>query len=279
MMGGPGRAETGQYLATPTRSDRTEITNGKGRPMAEHAGQAEAPAATSSLTTAPAVAAAPEPPGGADAGRAADAAAAEALRDGEEYALRSALLFDEIYHCDRAAFLKRVDRLGSFVTALMGTAAVGGAVGQVPVVGVVAGALVAFIETGKLVIDFAGEARKHEVKVERLKALRSAFASSGKSLAEIREMEARRHALEPVEAGVFHAVSALAWNATYLALSSSQDRNELLIVHPWDARLRHVRRFTAERFLTRAETRAAESRVPDARQQANVACVDQAVDR
>lgn len=214
----------------------------------------EAPAAAS--------AAAPGADSGAiagDQGLSDSGTPAEALSDAE-YELQFGLVFLEAYHSERAAYFRRANKAGAFVTALSGTTAVGGALGAYPTVAAAAGFLVTVVGLSELILDLGGMAHKHERRVERVKALRGQLARSDKSEAALAEINACKDELEPVEAGQYCAVNAIAWNTAYLGLSRKLNSDNLIIV-PWHASaLRHVRRFTPDRFCTRAEEQAAANR-------------------
>ncbi|WP_404291498.1 hypothetical protein ACD578_05270 [Microvirga sp. RSM25] len=236
-----------------------EITNGRPFTMAQCGEPTEATvsAATPAASPEPAV---PEARWGNDEGRPSDAASAEALIEAE-YDLKFELVYRETYHTDRAAFLLRVNKFGAFLTAILGTATVGGALGDKPLLAAVTGFVVTIVSTLELVMDFAGSARKHEAQVGKFKAIRAELARCERRLDAVRTVEAQCHCIDPVEAGSFHAVAALAWNAAYLSLSKNADRDCLIVVPTFDRLLRHVRRFSPDRFSSIEETRARATKV------------------
>lgn len=184
-----------------------------------------------------------------------DAEAAAAIEEAA-YDLRFELTWLECYHSDRASWLRRVNKAGSFVVALLGTGVVGGALGGAPGLAALAGFVTTAIGVGESIFDMAGAASRHERQIERVRNLLADLAAQRDDMATIRALDAKRLALEPVEA-FYHAVSALAWNTTYLALSRAPNNEHCLIVSPAKRWRRHLRRYAPTSFRSDAERREA----------------------
>lgn len=179
--------------------------------------------------------------------RPADAAAAETVADAA-YCLRFELTYLEIFHADRAGWLRGLNRAGAFIVAMAGTSVVGGAMGGAPIVATIAGFVTTFIGVAESVFDFSGRASRHERQIERVRGFWADLAARPDDLATIRALDAKRLALERVEPGAYHAVGALAWNGAYRACAEVENEGYLLDVPSMAQILRHVWRYGPTSF-------------------------------
>lgn len=168
-------------------------------------------------------------------GNAERAARAEAANGAmtDEDRFRFECLRNMRYHEDRERHFERLHRGVMFVSALAGTATVGGALAAWPIFAALAGVVVSVLTTFDLVWGLDIEARRHSIlKMRTCEAL--ADLDDGGTLAKLRAALMRSYADEPP---TMHAVNALAFNAAVSAMG--RPVGQKIRVSPWQWLARH----------------------------------------
>lgn len=130
----------------------------------------------------------------ASTGYARPAAGSAATEIGQ---LRFDLLRSALYHDAEWIRWQRIHRLFQFIVVLLGSGAIAAFGAAWPIVGQIAGALVATVSAAQLVWDFSGRARDHQDLKRRYYALLSEAEVPGVDLAGMRGRMTAIYADEP----------------------------------------------------------------------------------
>lgn len=150
------------------------------------------------------------------------------------------------YHSDRQSYYERLTRRTNFVLVLLGSASFAAVFASQPMWTALGAALVTIVASAQLVFDFSRRAKDEDVlKLECARIL----SESEDPAADIPKIEAAMASLYGRELETYHAVNALAYNATQLAFG--RPASTLLVVQPWQKYLRHWWVFSEDDFPDR----------------------------